>query len=136
MEIGAVVPHHEIGDDPGAIRDYAQGVEELDVDHLLIYDHVLGAPRDRAGGFDGPYDAETAFHEPFVFYGFVAALTTRVDLVTAILILPQRQAVLVAKQSAELAVLSGNRFKLGVGVGVNRVEFDGFELAPPGWEPG
>lgn len=124
LRIGAVVPHHEIGADPGAIRAYAQGVEELGVDHLMIYDHVLGAPRDRPGGFDGPYDADTAFHEPMVFFGFVAALTTRVDLVTAILILPQRQTALVAKQAAELAVLSGNRFKLGVGVGVNRVEFD------------
>jgi probable F420-dependent oxidoreductase len=124
LRIGAVVPHHEIGSDPGAIRAYARGVEELGVDHLLIYDHVLGAPRDRPGGFDGPYDVDTAFHEPMVFYGFVAALTTTVDLVTAILILPQRQTVLVAKQAAELAILSNDRFKLGVGVGVNRVEFD------------
>ena len=124
MRIGAVVPHHEIGDDPGAIRAYAEGVEAMGIDHLLIYDHVLGAPRDRAGGFDGPYDSATAFHEPMVFFGFVAAVTTRVDLVTAILILPQRQTALVAKQAAELAILSGNRFKLGIGVGVNRVEFD------------
>jgi probable F420-dependent oxidoreductase len=124
LRIGAVVPHHELGDDPGAIRSYIEGVEAMGVDHLLIYDHVLGAPRDRPDGFDGPYDVTTAFHEPMVFFGFVAALTTRVDLVTAILILPQRQTALVAKQAAELAVLSGNRFKLGVGVGVNRVEFD------------
>jgi probable F420-dependent oxidoreductase len=124
LRIGAVLPHHEIGDDPGAIRSYVEGVEAMGIDHLLIYDHVLGAPRDRPDGFDGPYDVTTAFHEPMVFFGFVAALTTRVDLVTAILILPQRQTALVAKQAAELAVLSGDRFKLGVGVGVTQVEFD------------
>lgn len=124
LRLGAVVPHHELAADHGAIRDYAQGVEALGVDHLLIYDHVVGAPRDRTGGFDGPYDVDTGFHEPLVFLSFVAALTTTVDLVTGILILPQRQTVLVAKQVAELAVLSDNRFELGIGVGVNRVEFD------------
>ena len=65
MEIGAVFPHNEIGTDPQAIKDYAQGVEELGVTHLLIYDHVLGADRDRPGGFEGPYDKDVAFHEPF-----------------------------------------------------------------------
>jgi probable F420-dependent oxidoreductase len=125
MEIGAVIPHNEIGTDPGAIRAYAQGAEELGVGHLLIYDHVLGANRDRPGGFQGPYDKDIAFHEPFVLFGFLAAVTERVDLVTAVLILPQRQAVLVAKQAAEVAVLSGDRFKLGIGVGWNTVEYDG-----------
>jgi probable F420-dependent oxidoreductase len=125
MEIGAVIPHNEIGTDPGAIRAYAQGAEELGVGHLLIYDHVLGANRDRPGGFKGPYDKDIAFHEPFVLFGFLAAVTERVDLVTAVLILPQRQAVLVAKQAAEVAVLSGDRFKLGIGVGWNTVEYDG-----------
>jgi probable F420-dependent oxidoreductase len=125
MEIGAVIPHNEIGTDPGAIRAYAQGAEELGVGHLLIYDHVLGANRDRPGGFQGPYDKDIAFHEPFVLFGFLAAVTERVDLVTAVLILPQRQAVLVAKQAAEVAVLSADRFKLGIGVGWNTVEYDG-----------
>lgn len=125
MKIGAVLPHNEIGTDPGAIRAYAQGIEELGVDHLLVYDHVLGVDRGRPGGFEGPYDKDVAFHEPFVFFGFLAAATTTVDLVTAVVILPQRQAVLVAKQAAELAVLSGNRFKLGVGVGWNEVEYEG-----------
>ncbi|CAN5389119.1 hypothetical protein BH23ACT3_BH23ACT3_21870 [soil metagenome] len=124
MQIGAVVPHHEIGTDPGAIRAYAQGVEELGSTHLLIYDHVMGAKRDRPGGFEGPYDSDTAFHDPFVFFGFVAAVTQRIDLVTAVLILPQRQTVLVAKQAAELAILSENRFRLGVGVGWNTVEYE------------
>jgi len=125
MKIGAVIPHNEIGTDPGAIRDYAQGAEALGITHLLVYDHVLGADPDRPGGFKGPYDKDVAFHEPFVLYGFLAAVTRQVELVTAVLILPQRQAVLVAKQAAEVAVLSGDRFKLGIGVGWNTVEYDG-----------
>ena len=124
MEIGAVIPHNEIGTDPGAMRAFAQGAEELGVTHLLIYDHVVGVSRDRPGGFEGPYDSDTAFHEPMVTFGFLAACTSRVELVTAILILPQRQTVLVAKQAAELAILSQNRFVLGVGVGWNSVEYD------------
>lgn len=124
MEIGAVIPHNEIGTDPGAIRAYAQGAEELGVTHLLIYDHVVGVDRNRPGGFEGPYDSNVAFHEPMVLFGYLAACTSTVDLVTAILILPQRQTVLVAKQAAELAILSGNRFKLGIGVGWNTVEYD------------
>ena len=123
MEIGAVVPHNEIGTDPGAIKAYAQGVEELGATHLLIYDHVMGADRNRPGGFTGNYDKDTAFHEPFAFYSFVAAVTERIDMVTAVMILPQRQTVLVAKQAAELAILSGNRFRLGVGTGWNKVEY-------------
>jgi alkanesulfonate monooxygenase SsuD/methylene tetrahydromethanopterin reductase-like flavin-dependent oxidoreductase (luciferase family) len=123
MEIGAVVPHNEIGTDPGAIRAYAQGLEALGITHLLIYDHVMGADRDRPGGFQGPYDKDVAFHEPFTFFSFVAAVTERLDLVTAVLISPQRQTVLIAKQSAELAVLSGERFRLGIGTGWNTVEY-------------
>lgn len=124
MEIGAVIPHHEIGNDPGAIRAFAQGAEALGSTHLLVYDHVVGADRNRPGGFEGPYDSNTAFHEPMVLFGFLAGCTTTVELVTAVLILPQRQAVLVAKQAAEIAILSGNRLRLGVGVGWNTVEFD------------
>ncbi len=124
MEIGAVIPHNEIGTDPGAIKAYAQGAEELGVTHLLIYDHVVGVDRNRPGGFEGPYDSNTAFHEPFVLYGFLAACTSKVDLVTAIMILPQRQTVLAAKQAAEVAVLSNNRLRFGIGVGWNTVEYD------------
>jgi probable F420-dependent oxidoreductase len=124
MQLGAVIPHHEIGTDPGAIRAYAQGAEELGVTHLLIYDHVVGVDRNRPGGFEGPYDSNTAFHEPMVLFGYLAGCTTGVELVTAILILPQRQAVLVAKQAAEIAILSGNRLRLGIGVGWNTVEYD------------
>ena len=125
MEIGAVFPHNEIGTDPQAIKDYAQGVEELGVTHLLIYDHVLGAARDRPGGFEGPYDKDVAFHEPFTTFAFIAAVTKKLDMITTVMILPQRQTVLVAKQAAELAILSNNRFKLGIGVGWNAVEYTG-----------
>lgn len=125
MEIGAVFPHNEIGTDPQAIKDYAQGVEELGVTHLLIYDHVLGADRSRPGGFEGPYDKDVAFHEPFTTFAFIAAVTKNLDMITTVMILPQRQTVLVAKQAAELAILSNNRFKLGIGVGWNAVEYVG-----------
>ena len=123
MQIGAVIPHHQIGTDPGAIRAYAERAEQLGLDHLMLYDHVLGVDRNRPGGFEGPYDKDVAFHEPFVTFGFIAACTSTVDLVTAVIILPQRQTVLVAKQAAEVAVLSANRLKLGVGVGWNDVEY-------------
>jgi probable F420-dependent oxidoreductase len=129
MEIGAVVPHNEIGSDPGAIAAYVQGVEALGLTHLVIYDHVLGADRSRPGGFEGPYDKDVAFHEPLTFFAFVAGLTSRVELVTAVLILPQRQTVLVAKQAAEVAVLSNNRLRLGVGTGWNVVEYDALNEA-------
>ena len=93
--------------------------------NLLVYDHVLGADRDRPGGFEGVYDKDVAFHEPLTFLAFVAGVTTTLELVTAVMILPQRQTVLVAKQAAEVAVLSGNRLRLGVGVGWNQVEYVG-----------
>jgi probable F420-dependent oxidoreductase len=123
MELGAVLPHHEIGTDPGAIRAYLEGVEELGMTHLLVYDHVLGAARDRDGGFEGAYDSDVAFHEPMTFLAFAAALTRRLELVTTVLVLPQRQTALVAKQAAEVAVLSGDRLRLGVGTGWNQVEY-------------
>ena len=125
MKIGAVFPHNEIGTDPGAIKAYAQGVESLGVDHLLIYDHVLGADRDRDGGFEGPYDKDIAFHEPFTTFAFIAAVTSNLKMTTTVMILPQRQTVLVAKQAAELAILSNNRFTLGIGVGWNQIEYVG-----------
>lgn len=123
MKIGAVLPHNEIGTDPGAITAYLQGVEELGMTHLLIYDHVMGAARNRPGGFDGPYDSEIAFHEPMTFFAFAAAVTSSIELVTTVMILPQRQTVLVAKQAAEVAILSQNRLRLGVGTGWNEVEY-------------
>jgi probable F420-dependent oxidoreductase len=124
MQFGAVLPHNEIGSDPVTIRAYLEGLESLGVNHLLAYDHVLGADRERAGGFSGPYDKDVAFHEPLTFFAYAAAVTTRLEFMPAVLILPQRQAVLVAKQAAEVAILSGNRLRLGIGTGWNRVEYD------------
>lgn len=124
MKIGVVFPQVEIGTDPAAIRDYAQAVEEMGYTHILTFDHVLGANPDRPGGWMGPYTYRHAFHEPFVLFGFLAAVTRRVELVTGILILPQRQTALAAKQAAAVDVLSGGRLRLGVAVGWNRVEFE------------
>jgi len=124
MKLGVVFPHNEIGTDPEAIKAYAQGAEELGADHMLIYDHVLGADPDRPGGFRGPYDKDVAFHEPFTVFSFMAAVTSTISFATCVLILPQRQTALVAKQAAQLAILSGNRFRLGIGSGWNHVEYE------------
>jgi probable F420-dependent oxidoreductase len=124
MKIGVVFPQTEIGNDPAVIRDYAQAVEEMGFNHLLVYDHVLGADRDRPGGFAGPYDKDTPFHEPFVLFGYLAGVTQTIELVTGVIILPQRQTALVAKQATEVAVLSGGRLRLGIGVGWNAVEYE------------
>lgn len=124
MEIGAVFPQSEIGNDPIAIRDFAQAVEGLGCTHLLLYDHVLGADRNRPGGFNGPYDKDTPFHEPFVTMGYLAGVTTKIELATAVLILPQRQTALVAKQAAEVDLLSSGRLRLGIGTGWNQVEYE------------
>ncbi len=125
MKIGAVFPTCEIGDDPGAIRDFAQTAEALGYAHIITYDHVLGAEHEgREPALTGPYTEADPFHEPFVLYGYLAALTRRLTLATGVIILPQRQAVLVAKQAAELALLSRGRLRLGVGSGWNWVEYD------------
>ncbi len=124
MQIGAVFPQTEIGNDRFAIRDFAQAVEELGCSHLLLYDHVLGADRDRPGGFNGPYDKDTPFHEPFVTMAYLAGVTRELEFSTAVLILPQRQTALVAKQAAEVDILSGGRLRLGVGTGWNAVEYE------------
>ena len=123
MEFGAVIPHHEIGDDAGAVRAFAQGAEALGCTHLLIYDHVVGVDRNRPGGFEGPYDKDVGFREPMTVLAFLAGVTTTAHLVTAVIISPQRQTVLLAKQAAELAMVSGNRFRLGIGTGWNRFEY-------------
>jgi probable F420-dependent oxidoreductase len=126
MRLGAVFPQVEIGNDPVVIRDYAQAAEQLGYDHLLVYEHVLGASREQVERLHlrPPYTNRLAFHEPLVLFGFLAGLTTRLELVTGILILPQRQAALVAKQAAEVDVLTGGRLRLGVGIGFNVVEFE------------
>jgi probable F420-dependent oxidoreductase len=125
MKIGAVFPHLEIGEDPVVIRDWAQAAEGLGYSHILAYDHVIGAVHEnREPPLWGPYTEQSAFHEPFVLFGYFAACTSRVELATGILILPQRQTVLVAKQAAEIDLLSGGRLRLGVGTGWNYVEYD------------
>ena len=123
MQLGAVFPQTEIGSDPGPVRDFVVAAEELGYDYLLVYDHVIGADPSKHT-LVGPYTHESMFHEPFVLFGYLAAITERMDLVTGILILPQRQTALVAKQAAEVDLLSGGRMILGVGVGWNQVEFE------------
>jgi len=123
MQIGVVFPQTEIGADPGAIRAYAQRVEELGFAHVLAYDHVVGADPAVHEGWQGPYDIRTTFHEPFVLFGFLAGLTS-LEVVTGIIILPQRQTALVAKQAAEVDLLTGGKFRLGVGLGWNAVEYE------------
>src|ERR1700730_11725459 len=124
MNIGVVLPQTEIGNDPGAIKAYAEAVEEMGFTHILVFDHVLGANPERPGGGKEPYTYRHAFHDPFVLFGFLAAATRRVGLATGILILPQRQTALVAKQAAAVDVLSGGRLRLGIGVGWNFTEYE------------
>jgi probable F420-dependent oxidoreductase len=123
MKFGVVFPQTEIGADPNIIKDYVQTAEGLGYDYLLTYDHVLGANPDRPGGWKGPYTYEHQFHEPMVLFGYMAALTEKIEFVTGILILPQRQTALVAKQAAQVDVLSGGRLRLGIGIGWNQVEY-------------
>lgn len=123
MRIGVVFPQTEIGPDPGVVRAYATRVEELGFSHILAYDHVLGADPAVHAGWSGPYQLESTFHEPMVLFGFLAGVTS-VELVTGIVILPQRQTALVAKQAAEVDLLTGGRLRLGVGLGWNAVEYE------------
>jgi probable F420-dependent oxidoreductase len=124
MEFGAVFPTTEIGRDPVAIRDFAQAAENLGYTRITTYDHVLGAEHaDREPPLKGPYTPSDAFHEPLVLFGFLAAHTERVELATGVMVLPQRQTALVAKQAAEVDMLSGGRLVLGVGTGWNHVEY-------------
>ena len=123
MRVGVVFPQTEIGADVGAVRTYVQRVEELGYRHVLAYDHVLGADPAVHRGWQGPYDLATTFHEPFVLFGYIAGITS-LELVTGIIILPQRQTALVAKQAAEVDLLTRGRFRLGVGLGWNAVEYE------------
>lgn len=123
MRIGVVFPQTEIGADAGAVRAYAERVSELGFTHVLAYDHVLGADPEAHAPWRGPYDLHTTFHEPLVLYGYLAALTP-LELVTGIIILPQRQTALAAKQAAEVDLLTGGRFRFGIGLGWNQVEYE------------
>jgi len=124
MRIGVVFPQTEIGSDPVVIKDYAQAAEGLGYTHILAYDHVIGANLTSRPGWQPPYSHLDSFHEPLVLFGYLAALTKTIELTTGIIILPQRQTVLVAKQAAAVDVLSGGRLRFGIGIGWNPVEYE------------
>jgi probable F420-dependent oxidoreductase len=123
MRLGVVFPQTEITPDPSAVRDYAQAAEGLGYDHLLVFDQVLGLNPASRPDWSGTFTHEDNYHEPFVLFGFLAAATARIELVTGVLVLPQRQTALVAKQAAAVDVLSGGRLRLGIGVGGQPDEF-------------
>ncbi|MFT7654465.1 MAG: putative F420-dependent oxidoreductase [Limisphaerales bacterium] len=124
MKIGVVFPQTEIGSDPEMVAKFATTAESLGYDHLLAYDHVLGANTASRPDWQGPYTTDSMFQEPLVLFSYLAALTTTIELVTAVIILPQRQTALVAKQAACVDVLSRGRLRLGVGTGWNDVEYE------------
>ena len=124
MRIGAVFPQTEAGTDIGAITDYIQNVESLGFDHILAFDHVLGANASSRPGWSGAYQHTDSFYEPITFYSYVAAITSRLELATGVIILPQRQTALFAKQTATLDLISGGRLRLGIGTGWNQVEYE------------
>jgi len=123
MQIGVVFPQTEIGDDPALLRDYAQAAEALGYSHILAYDHVLGADPNREGGWRGVYDSGSSFHEPLALFAYLAGVTSTIGFATGVIILPQRQTALVAKQAAEVDLLSGGRLRLGIGIGWNALEY-------------
>jgi probable F420-dependent oxidoreductase len=131
VQVGIIFPQFEIGADPAVIREFAQKAESVGYSHLLAYEHVLGANIEQRSGWQRPhgdthkaYTDKDLFHEPLVLFGFLAAVTQRIRLVTGVIVLPQRQTALVAKQTAEVDVLSGGRLRLGVGIGWNSVEYE------------
>jgi probable F420-dependent oxidoreductase len=124
MKIGVVFPQTEIGEDPEVVARFATTAEAIGFRHLLAYDHVLGANTASRPNWTGPYTSESLFHEPLVLFGFLAGITRTIEMASAVLILPQRQTALVAKQAAAVDVLSGGRLRLGVGTGWNPVEYE------------
>ncbi len=126
LRIGTIFPQTELGGDVGAVRAYGEKVNELGFTHIGVYDHVLGADPEIHKPWMGPYDVNTTFHEPFVLFGFLAAVAD-VELVSEVFILPQRQTALVAKQAIEVDLLTKGRFRLGVGVGWNEVEYEALD---------
>jgi probable F420-dependent oxidoreductase len=124
MRFGVVFPQTEIGTDAAVIRDFAQTAEALGYHHILAYDHVIGANPASRQGWRPPYTHKDSFHEPFVLFSYLAGVTKSLEFTTGVIILPQRQTVLVAKQAAALDVLSGGRLRLGIGIGWNPVEYE------------
>jgi probable F420-dependent oxidoreductase len=126
MKVGVQFPNESIGSDLVTTRDFVQAAEGLGYSHLLAFEHILGAVHEnRAADLEVPYDEQTFFHEPLVLFGYFAALTSTIELATGVIVLPQRQTALVAKQATEVALLSNDRLRLGVGVGWNHVEYQG-----------
>jgi len=134
MKIGVQFPTNEIGNDPIAIQDFAQAADNLGYDSLSIFDHVIcSESADRDPPFPpGAFDERHAFHEPMVLFGYLAGLTKNITLSTGILISPQRQTVLLAKQAAEISVLSGGRLRLAFGTGWNHAEYLALGVPYPG----
>ena len=130
-KIGVVYPQTEFGNDPAAIRDYTQTAEALGYDHILAYDHVLGANPERPGGWSGPYTHQTPFMEPFILFSYMAAVTTKIGYATGVIILPQRQTTLVAKQAATLDVLCSGRLRTGGRSGMELCRIPGVEREFP-----
>jgi probable F420-dependent oxidoreductase len=124
VQLGVIFPQTEIGPDPAGVRAYAQAVQGMGYQHLEVYDHVVGADPSVHVGWEGPYNIDSQFHEPMVLFGHLAAVAPGLELVTAVIILPQRQATLVAKQAAEVDLLTGGKLRLGVGIGWNAVEYE------------
>ncbi len=124
MQIGVVFPHNTIEADFSAIKAFAQAIEAMGFSHIVSYDHVVGANRASRPDWKGIYDLDSKFHEPIALLSFIAGITSTIGLATGIMILPQRQTVLVAKQAATLDLLSNGRFRLGVGTGWNEVEYE------------
>jgi len=127
VRIGVVFPQTEIGADPGGVKAYAQAVQQMGYAHLVAYDHVLGADASVRPGWAG-YTSDSLFHEPMVLFGYLAGLVPGLELVTAVIILPQRQTVLAAKQAAEVDVLTGGNMRFGIGIGWNPVEYEGLGM--------
>lgn len=125
MKFGAILPQYEMGSNIDDVRKFILSVEEMGYDFVLAYDHVLGANPEREGGWHGPYTHEHQFHEVFTLFSYAAAITTKLEFATGILILPQRQTALVAKQAAQVDLFSQGRLRVGIGVGWNKVELEG-----------
>ena len=125
IQIGAFFPTNDLPADHVAIRDWAQAAEAIGFDFVVVSDRVLGADWSAIPDLDGPYDVDDSFHEIFVTMAYIAAVTERVGLASGVLVLPQRQTALVAKQAAQLDIVSGGRLRLGIGVGFSPIEYEG-----------
>ena len=124
MKIGAVFPQTEIESDPVIIKDFAQSVEELGFNHLIAYDHVVGKNTTNIPDWKMPYSHKSSFQEPLMLFSYLAGVTNKLDFMTGVIILPQRQTTLFAKQAANLDLYCAGRLRLGIGLGWNKVEYD------------